>query len=454
MVTNMTRPEQIFLFNSSLPSGSDVESFLSSMGPADERIRGRNIGNSYISYGFLQAVFGKPVQVDHISAGWDAPLPELLADEINERYSHFVFVLQDAIRADFANLPFERFTKLLRKITIPVVPISLCANSFGGFDAELADKLGTEQKQFLHMLSEKSRLIGVRGNYSAEILHRLGISNIAVTGCPSFFSNGPDRTVEKRPWDPNRVITTATFFNRHLPHTSHLLQDELYFIYRLFLGELPPPSHANPTAKPYNLYEIRTSLHLLLKAMAGRLEFFSDLNRWAAFFRSNDHCLTIGTRLHSGIFSINCGVPAIVTNPDSRARESCEFLRIPYDPSINGQSDIHAIYEQLEVTDLNAAYPALYSGFVQYLAAHGLEPTPAPDTAPEIVFPHFPKREDPSVLQDLHAAYSEVVDRIEEEMIALKVFGGGEAVRARDRFRRLRGQYPSPSLLQYMARLT
>ncbi|MFY7854266.1 MAG: polysaccharide pyruvyl transferase family protein [Brevundimonas sp.] len=450
----MTRPEQIFLFNSSLPSGPGVESFLSSMGPATDSIRGRNIGNSYISYGFLTALFGKPVHVDHVSAGWDTELSDQLAGEINERYSHLVFVLQDAIRADFAHLPFERFADFLEKIQIPVVPISLGANSFDGFDRELVNKLGAEQKRFLHVLAERSRLIGVRGSYTAEVLSRLGLPNVVVTGCPSYFANGAERNVEKRPWDPDRVITTATFFNRHLPRTAHLLQDELYFIHRLFLGEPPPASHASPTARPYNLYEIRTSMHLLMKALMGRLEFFSDLNRWAAFFRSNDHCLTIGTRLHSAIFSINCGVPAIVTNPDSRARESCEFLRIPYDPAVDAQSDIEALYGQLDLTEMNAAYPALHGGFVRYLTAHGLKPTPAPDTAPEIVFPDYPKRHDPSVLQDLYSAYSEVVARIEEEMIALEFFGGKRAVRARDQFRRLGNRNPSRSMLRYLSELS
>jgi hypothetical protein len=144
----------------------------------------------------------------------------------------------------------------------------------------------------------------------------------------------------------------------------------------------------------------------------------------------------------------------MVTNPDSRARESCEFLRIPYDPSIDAQSDIEAVYGQLDLTEMNAAYPALHDGFVGYLAAHGLTPTPAPDTAPEIVFPDYPRRHDPSVLQDLHAAYAEVVARIEEEMIALEFFGGKRAVRARDQFRRLGNRNPSRSMLRYLSELS
>lgn len=152
------------------------------------------------------------------------------------------------------------------------MPVSLCANSFNGYDPNLAERLSPNQKRNFSLLSEKSKLIGVRGNYSAEILNSLGIKNVRVIGCPSYFENGPTRALQKKPWDADKVITTATFFNSGLPRTSHLLQDELYFINLLYL-EKALPSTRNITAQPFNLDEIPTSFQLLAKAMAGRLEF-------------------------------------------------------------------------------------------------------------------------------------------------------------------------------------
>lgn len=217
----MTHPNQIFIFNSSLPDGPGVDDLLRSMGTSSGKIRGQNIGNTYISYGLLKALFGRPVKVAHISNAWEHALPVQLADEINEKYSHFVFILQDFIRESFADLPYDRLTQFLQKIKIPVTPMSLCANSSNGFDLKLTDRLSTEQKKFLATLSEKSKFIGVRGHYSAEILSKLGIKNVKVIGCPSYFENGPMRVVTKNHGMPGKSSQMRLFSTKiyPIPHT-------------------------------------------------------------------------------------------------------------------------------------------------------------------------------------------------------------------------------------------
>lgn len=445
----MTDASKIFLFNSALPESLGMQDFLKSMGPSQGGIRGQNIGNGYISYGFLKALFGRPVKVDHIANALAHDFTDQLAEEINSKYSHFIFTMKDDIREDFKALPSNRVSQFLEKIDIPVVPVSLCANSFNGYDLGLADRLSSEQKRNLALLSEKSKLIGVRGNYTAEILNRLGIKNVKVIGCPSYFENGPTRILQKKPWDADKVITTATFFNTGLPRTSHLLQDELYFINLLYLGQSLPPT-ANITAQPFNLDEIPTSFQLLAKAMAGRLEFFSDYNRWAEFFKSNAHCLTIGTRLHSGIFSINSGVPAIVTNPDSRARETCEYLRIPYDPSIHSRSNIREIFENLDLSEMNNAYPALYKEFVDFLNAVGLTPSTVPEDAPCFEFLHLEKNTSPSIAAALHEAYTELVENLDREVVVRREHGGPEALRLVNQFQALRRRYPGLTQREYL----
>lgn len=452
----MTDPSKIFLFNSALPESLEMSDFLKGMGPSQDNVRGQNIGNGYIAYGFLKALFGRPVKVDHISNALEAKLSDQLAEEINQKYSHLVWTMKDDIREDFSGLPIERITHFLEKITIPIVPVSLCANSFNGYDPSLAERLSPNQKRNFSLLSEKSKLIGVRGNYSAEILNSLGIKNVRVIGCPSYFENGPTRALQKKPWDADKVITTATFFNSGLPRTSHLLQDELYFINLLYL-EKALPSTRNITAQPFNLDEIPTSFQLLAKAMAGRLEFFSDYSRWATFFKSNNHCLTIGTRLHSGILSINSGVPAIVTNPDSRARETCEYLRIPYDPTIHSRSNIREVFENLDLSEMNNAYPVLYKEFLDFLDRVGLVPCTVSHDRPCFEFPDLKKSTNPSVAAELHEAYTELVENLDREVVVRREHGGEISRRLVDKFQLLRRRYPGltrKEYLDYLSRFT
>jgi hypothetical protein len=403
-------PEKVFLFNSSLPEN------LPGIERKIKEIINGNIGNTYISYAVLKILFGGPVKVAHLPNAWTDPLPQSLADRINRDYSHFIFIMQDFIREDFRTLPFERVNNFLEKIKIPVVPISLCANSFNGYDPTLVSRIDKEQRRFLSLVSEKSALIGVRGRYTAEVLDQLGIKNVWITGCPSFFESGESRTIVKRPWDPEGVVTTGAYFNVKAPNSVHVLQDEAYFIDVLFLCGEEDLSDTRRLARPIYEFDMPFSLHLHLKARQGLLGFFTDIEEWKKFYENHNRCLTVGTRLHSAIFSCNRGVPAIVTNVDSRARETCEHLGIPYMPDLVPNSDIAEIFEMLDLSPMNLKYPSLYTDFIKYLDIHGLQQSPCMNKAEYFQFPHIEKPAAQQSLQALDKGFHELARFCEEKV--------------------------------------
>jgi hypothetical protein len=402
----------IFILNSGLPEASnDMTSLLMNLGPSLNNFRGRNIGNGYIAYGFLKSMYGYPRRVAHLPNVWEQPLDSELVDRINNEHSHLVFVMQDFIRESFQTLPFDRISEFLQKIHIPVVPLSLGANSFNGFDPSLVNKLSAEQVKFLNIVSEKSKLIGVRGEYTASTLNSLGIKNVRVIGCPSFFESGPTRFIQKKIWDPTRVVTTGAFFNRDLSPSPHILQDELYFINLLFLNSRAPLKTGHSESLPFNPEDLATSFHLLKAATGGLMEFFADFGEWEKFYDCGNYCLTIGTRLHSGIFSINRGVPTIVTAGDARAQETCQYLSIPFKPDLMAQSDLSAAYEDLDLTALNTRYPILYKEYRDYLKLHGLSPTLTAPVEDEQLFqfPKFAKTLSPEILNTLHSNFADLI---------------------------------------------
>ncbi|MGD0383052.1 MAG: polysaccharide pyruvyl transferase family protein, partial [Thermoguttaceae bacterium] len=379
-------------------------------------VRGRNIGNGYISYAILKILFGGPAKVAHLPNAWAAPLPQSLADRINQTCSHFIFVMQDYIREDFQVLPFERINQFLEKIQIPVVPISLGANCFNGYDRTLAFRLGREQKRFLSLISEKSAMIGVRGEYSAEVLDQLGIKNVQVIGAPCYFESGETRTIVKLPWNPNGVVTTGYFFNSKLPDSVHMLQDEMYFIDVLFLRGTEDRSDPNAEALPFNEFDLQFSLNLHLKARQGLLKFFLNFGQWERFYEDKKWCLTIGSRLHSAIFSCNRGVPAIVTNADARARETCQYLGIPHRPDLGPNSDIAEEYENLNLSSMNQKYSSLHANFIEYLKAHGLQRSSVSKEVEYFQFPLVEKPAAPQVQETLDSGFSELVRFCDENI--------------------------------------
>lgn len=132
-------------------------------------------------------------------------------------------------------------------------------------------------------------------------------------------------------------------------------------------------------------------------------------------------------------------------NPDSGTRETCEYVKIPYDPSIDSSSDIRAIYEDLNINKMNNCYPDLYKQFLNYLQTHGLTPSAAPESTPCIEFPQMPKCNGPEVSAELHRAFTDLAVSLQRDIVSLQTFTGEKAIRARDRLHAITQRFPSLS---------
>jgi hypothetical protein len=407
----MLSPNQVFLFNSSLPEQQYTPSeWIRDLGPTTKGIIGANTGNGYISYALLKILCGGPAKVASVPNAWESVLPPDFTDRINRDFTHFVFVMQDFIRDDFHALPFERINRILEKIRIPIVPISLCANGFNGYDPTLVSRLSGEQKRFLALIAEKSPRVGVRGQYSAEIFHQLGIKNVQITGCPAYYESGPTRTLVKRPWNPQRVVTSGCFFHDKIPSGMHVLQDELVFVDQLYFQGNLIPKDIQEASLNFMQAHWEYSMRGLLHALCGHMAFFPNFDTWDRFYTSSDWCLTIGTRLHSAIFSCNRGVPAICTNSDARARETCEYFGIPHRPELDGKCDLTHEYEMLDLSHINKRYGECHAAFLDYLQAHGLQRATTPFTGERLQFPDV-EQPQPSQMSDaLYARFTELVE--------------------------------------------
>lgn len=98
-----------------------------------------------------------------------------------------------------------------------------------------------------------------------------------------------------------------------------------------------------------------------------KYHIFSSIEEWKGFVKQ--FRFTIGHRLHGTILSLNSGVAAICLNRDSRAAEMCSLLKIPHKPDVKIKKieDIWEVYNLLDFTELNSAYPKLYKNFVNFL---------------------------------------------------------------------------------------
>lgn len=161
-----------------------------------------NVGNSYITWSLLKecgctlnVLEGHEIKSLH---SYDFSNAERDLAMINEECTHVILILQDQIRVHESyglRLPYTQLSDFISKIKKPILVAGLGANSLEGFVPHFYKLLDDEQVRFWRLLGEKCNSIGVRGYFTAEVLNDLGIKNVRVIGCPSYFECGNDRIV-------------------------------------------------------------------------------------------------------------------------------------------------------------------------------------------------------------------------------------------------------------------
>lgn len=201
-------------------------------------------------------------------------------------------------------------------------------------------------------MAEHSTSLGVRGEETATILHKLGITNVEPVGCPTYFEMGANR--------PALVKKQLTPYDRALGANpwARVLQDEKDWIdFLYFSNKLPDQTHITPAE--------------LFQNTQGQCRCFAGIEAWKKFV--SQYTFSLFGRMHGGILAINSGVPSVITNGDLRAREMCSLFGIPLRPGLQVNEHMwRRIYEETDFSALNQRYPALHTRFMHWLAQQGV----------------------------------------------------------------------------------
>lgn len=316
-----------------------------------------NTGNSYITYALLKTCGGILTKNNHIQCiyYYDFNRADADIDYINNKATNVFLVLQDQIRIQESygwQLPYKQIQNFIEKLNKPLIIAGLGANSFEGYNSNFHELLSPELKNFLKCLSDHCEEIGVRGYFTQEVLSNLGINNVRVIGCPSYFEMGENRILKKgKLSNLSQILLTSSNYLNYLKNNHQVLQD---------VGE---ERYLNPIA--FNNFNQSYGRDEIKNIISGKYHIFTNMKDWKIFAKKFK--FAIGYRLHGSIVAINAGIPAVCANGDSRAREMCEYLRIPYHPEINEETDLIKLYDDLDIESLNNTYPALFKNYCEFL---------------------------------------------------------------------------------------
>lgn len=362
-----------FVINSNIvTSQADVETFEAFMNAT-----ARNIGNSYITYSLLKEL-GLPLsaleghEIKSVYTYNFAHDSQKDIDTINNECTHILLMLQDQIRIQESygfRLPFKQLTDFLKQTKCPIIIAGLGANSFDGYKSDFYTMLDEEQVTFWRYISTRCAVIGLRGSFTEEVLHNIGVDNTQVIGCPTYYERGANRKIEKRKWHDNMKLSCSSGFSTKLTNAVVYLQDmqEEERIRQIAY-------HADGIVKP-TLYDA---------IINKRFRIFSSMSSWRNDLADKDFFW--GYRMHGAMVALNSEVPVVVLNHDSRSREMCEFMNIPYYPGyiIDSMEDVEKLYQMCDYARMNTEYHGKLSDYEAFLNKNGLSYAPLQDSIHKI----------------------------------------------------------------------
>lgn len=241
----------------------------------------------------------------------------------------------------------ESFEPLLKRYNDkPIVPISV------GLQAPNLDykfRINDHAVKILQEIAERA-VLGIRGEYSAEILNSHGIKNIQVIGCPSVYYNLDNFFIKKRKIEEIKVAssiysTTGGFFYKNKYET-----DFLNYIVKNNFTLIKQTRSDDRHVEKFNL---RFSDEVL----------FFNAEEWMSFVKKFD--FSFGARFHGNVMSVISGVPALFITVDSRTEEMCRYFKFPAMCIKNFSPDKtpDEYYELADYTDFNLIYPIRLQNF-------------------------------------------------------------------------------------------
>ena len=239
-------------------------------------------------------------------------------------------------------------------------------------------------RRFLEILSERSASIGVRGVYTAEVLNQLRIRNVDIIGCPSVFYHGDPAFAVKSGAHTDANLrsvfhcTPTGFYRDNIARLisfgianceSYVAQSE-----RDFFG-LHSESEQDQAATEFffNYYNDGSiEPEQASEWFRRNVRWFFNLQSWLEYMKTVD--FAFGARFHGNMAAILMGVPALNMVFDTRTRELCEYLNLPYMHLSDFRADMKLgdLYRAADFSLFNRTYPVKYRAYRDFLVKNGL----------------------------------------------------------------------------------
>ncbi len=315
----------------------------------------------------------------------------LTANEISEFREKYDKVLIAA--ANFIHEHFD-FTVMginLKKLNLPVVVFGIGAQASDSKNLDIPLIEGT--RNFLYTISDLSTSIGVRGEFTAKVLEKMGIKNTTIIGCPSYYlTKDKNFKMQDDGWDftgkyaigftdinntlEQKLIATAYKNKYDMIGQMEIIED---YWSKINTGLTMPVSYIDTyTAESNSRMKIYSKLFNadkteVMKYFNEHFKQYYSMDEWFTNIENYEFVFT--TRIHGNMCALLNKVPSIMITHDSRTTELAEFFAIPsvslkeYSKYKNVEKLIN---DKLDYSKFNKEYEAKFINFEKFVKENGL----------------------------------------------------------------------------------
>jgi hypothetical protein len=244
---------------------------------------------------------------------------------------------------------YDGAIRTIESIDAPIAVVGLGAQAEDEDPGFLDDV--PRAKDFVRLLAERSVSVSVRGDFTASVLERMGVTNVRLTGCPSMFYSlrSPEVSLPERLGTDQQKIGVSIhtglrkgLFCRNstaaLRKHGRLIQWALRSSAEVSLFEQGVPLEYAVADPELPMDERLDAAKAILERFpnGGRLDpkdlvthmvGVRSVEEWLEQARALD--AMVGFRFHGNMVALTQGVPCFYYVYDSRLAEFCRLYRLP-----------------------------------------------------------------------------------------------------------------------------
>ncbi|TGD75661.1 polysaccharide pyruvyl transferase family protein [Mangrovimicrobium sediminis] len=267
----------------------------------------------------------------------------------------------------------QRYADIVEKLQMKVIVVSLGLSDYVQ-PGEENYPLHTSVCRILDIAAESSTWIGVRGPYTASVLHRNGYKDVLPIGCPTIYWNlGRDFPIADKvgPVHKPLVVYHKTLavdpaaLLQGMPLLGQDFQDQA-----IFTDDLGEDTRLLEMERKF--YDTLEDGKSALAAVRDRGIFPAGFDDW--FNTIGGHDFVFGPRLHGCIAALIQGVPAVLAYRDLRTREMIEVFNFPsvtYDTLAS--HTLTSLASSVNFARFRKTYAERYDNYCAFISENGLD---------------------------------------------------------------------------------